>query len=54
MNKAFSAQASNESFRFGKLRKNKKLFNFVRFSKIVPDIDNSIYCPWLQAGDQRK
>jgi len=39
---------------FGKVRKKKKLFIFAWPTSIIPDIDNSIYCPWLQPGDYRK
>jgi len=38
----------------GKVKKKKKLFIFAWPTSIIPDRDNSIYCPWLQPGDYRK
>ena len=40
-----------EHFDLVKSRKKKKRFIFVSSTTIVFDIDNSIYCPWLQPGD---
>jgi hypothetical protein len=37
----------------GKVGKKRKLFIFAQFTTFIPDIDNSIYCPWLQPGDER-
>jgi len=36
-------------FDLGKVRKKKKFFIFAWSTKIVPDTDNPIHCPWLLA-----
>jgi len=43
-----------EPFDLREVRKKKKLFIFAWSTTIIPNIDNSIYCPWLQSGDLRK